>query len=97
MQVCMRQPVSYKRHPFRPSSSHIVGLYFRCLLSLRSVEELLVELGIVVCHETIRRSGKKFSPDYALRLRRKRPSRNDKWHLDEVVISIADKKRRPSS
>src|SRR6185312_4101952 len=51
-----------------------------------------LERGIVVSYETIRRWGLKFGPDYARRLRRKRPGSNDIWHLDEVVISIAGKK-----
>lgn len=46
----------------------------------------------MVSYETIRRWGKKFGPDYARRLRRKQPSRDDIWHLDEVVITIAGKK-----
>ncbi|RJT17949.1 IS6 family transposase, partial [Mesorhizobium waimense] len=58
-------------------------------LSLRLVEEMLLARGIVVSYETIRRWGKKFGPDYARRLHRKQPSRNDIWHLDEVVITIA--------
>jgi putative transposase len=55
-------------------------------------EEMLLERGIVVSYETIRRWGKKFGPEYARRLRRKQPSPHDVWHLDEVVISIAGKK-----
>ena len=89
----MNQPVSYKRHRFPPQViAHAVWLYFRYPLSLRLVEELLLERGIVVSHETIRRWGKKFGPDFARRLQRKQPSRNDIWYLDEVVISIAGKK-----
>jgi putative transposase len=72
MQVCMRQPGSCNRHRF-PSEliAHSVWLYFRCPLSFRLVEELLLERGIVVSCETIRCWGKKFGPDYARRLRRK--------------------------
>ena len=66
--------------------------YYRFPLSLRLVEEMLLERGIVVSYETIRRWGKKFGPDYARRLRRKQPSRDDIWHLDEVVITIAGRK-----
>jgi putative transposase len=61
-------------------------------LSLRLVEEMLQERGIVVSYETIRRWGRKFGPAYAKQLRRKKPSRKDIWHLDEVVISIAGRK-----
>ncbi|MBC7283685.1 MAG: IS6 family transposase [Hoeflea sp.] len=72
--------------------AHTVWLYFRFPLSLRLVEELLLERGIAVSYETIRRWGKKFGPDYARRLHRKRPSGYDVWHLDEVVITIAGRK-----
>jgi len=53
---------------------------------------MLLERGIVVSYETIRRLGRKFGPGYVRRLRRKRPSQNDIWHLDEVIISIGGKK-----
>jgi putative transposase len=56
---------------------------------LRLVEEMLLERGIVVSYETVRRWAMKFGPDYAHRLTRKTPSSRDIWHLDEVVISIA--------
>jgi putative transposase len=85
--------VSYKRHRFPPQIiAHAVWLYFRFPLGLRLVEEMLLERGIAVSYETIRRWGKKFGPDYARRLRRKFPSRDDIWHLDEVVITISGKK-----
>jgi putative transposase len=55
----MTKPVSYKRHRF-PSQiiAHAVWLYFRFPLSLRLVEEMLLERGIVVSYETIRRWGR---------------------------------------
>ncbi|WP_163883756.1 DDE-type integrase/transposase/recombinase, partial [Rhizobium laguerreae] len=43
-------------------------------------------------YETIRRWGRKFGTAYARQLRRKKPSRKDIWHLDEVVISIGGRK-----
>lgn len=52
---------------------------------------MLLQRGVAVSYETIRRWGKKFGPDYARRLRRKPPRPGDIWHLDEVVISIAGK------
>ena len=85
--------ISYKNHRFPPQIiAHAVWLYFRFPLSLRLAEELLLERGIVVSYETIRRWGLKFGPAYAKQLRRRRPSLQDVWHLDEVVISIAGKK-----
>jgi hypothetical protein len=90
--IVSTSPVSYKRHRFPPQIiAHAVWLHFRFPLSLRLVEELLLERGIAVAYETIRRWGKKSRPDFA-RLRRKTPSGNDVWHLDEVVIAIAGRK-----
>jgi putative transposase len=85
--------VSYKRHRFPPQIiAHAVWLYYRFPLSLRVVEEMLLERGIVVSYETVRRWGIKFGPDYARRLHRKQPGRNDIWHLDEVAITISGKR-----
>src|SRR3954468_16817524 len=89
----MTRPISYKRHRFPPQIiAHAVWLYLRFPLSLRLVEEMLLERGIVVSYETIRRWGRKFGQAYAKQLRRRQPSRQDVWHMDEVVISIAGRK-----
>ena len=59
----MTKPVSYKRHRFPPEIiAHAVWLYFRFPLSLRLVEEMLLERGIVVSYETVRRWALKFGP-----------------------------------
>jgi len=71
--------------------SHAVWLYYRFLLSLRDVQELLLERGIVVSHETIRAWCERFGPDYARRLRSRRPRPGDRWHLDEVFVKINGK------
>jgi putative transposase len=82
--------ISHKRHRFPPQIiAHAVWLYFRFPLSLRLVEEMLLERGILVSYETVRRWAMKFGPSYAHRLERKTLSPRDIWHLDEVVISIA--------
>lgn len=79
-------PVSYKRHRFPPQIiAHAVWLYFRFPLSLRFVEEMLVERGVVASYETVRRWAMKFGANYARRLKRKSPSRRNIWHLDEGV------------
>jgi putative transposase len=89
----MSRSASYKRHRFPPEIiAHAVWLYFRFPLSLRLVEEMLLERGVIASYETVRRWGRKFGPAYARRLRRKKPSRRDIWHLDEVVITIAGQK-----
>jgi putative transposase len=83
------QRISYARHRFPPEViRHAVWLYTRFTLSYRDVEELLVERGLDVSYETIRRWVLKFGPAYARNLRQLRPQPADTWHLDEMVISI---------
>ena len=80
----------YRRHRFPPEViSHAVWLYFRFPLSLRMVEETLAERGICVSYETVRRWAMKFGEAFSDQIRQRAPARGDKWHLDEVVISIA--------
>jgi putative transposase len=80
----------YRRPRFPPEViSHAVWLYFRFPLSLRMVEEMLAARGICVTYETVRRWGKKFGKTFADQIRRRAPARGDKWHFDEVVVSIA--------
>src|ERR1700732_3955252 len=84
-----RDPL-YRRHRFPPEIiSHAVWLYFRVPLSLRMVEEMLAARGIVVSHETVRQWALKFGQAFANEIRRHLPRAGDKWHLDEVVITIA--------
>ena len=68
--------------------SHCVWLYFRFPLSFREVEELMLQRGVIVSYETVRRWCLKFGQAYADGLRRRRPRPGDKWHLDEVFIKI---------
>ena len=80
---------AYKRHRFPARLiAHAVWLYFRFPLSLRLVEELLLERGIVVSYETIRRWAAKFGPAIARGVRRRAPRPGDIWHLDEVRVVI---------
>jgi putative transposase len=79
----------YKPHRFPGEIiSRAVWLYFRFCLSFRDVEELLCERGITVTYEAIRKWCRKFGQQYANQLRRRRPRPGDKWHLDEVVLTI---------
>jgi len=85
--------ISYKRHRF-PSMiiQNAVWLYFRFPLSYRNVEDLLSERGIDVSYETVRCWALKFGEAYARKLRKTRPQPNDRWHLDEVFVSINGKR-----
>jgi putative transposase len=44
--------------------------------------------GVIVTYETIRQWCAEFGPEYACRLRRRQPRPDDKWHLDEVFLTI---------
>jgi putative transposase len=80
---------SYKRHRFPPTLiAHAVWLYLRFSLSLRAVEELLLERGVEVSYETLRRWVAKFGPVIARGLRRRQARPGRVWHLDEVQVSI---------
>ena len=87
------QQLSYRRHRFPPFIiQHAVWLYLRFTLSYRDVEELLAERGIDVSIETIRRWVLKFGLLYAKRLRRCRPNPDNRWHLDEMFVTIRSKR-----
>jgi len=82
-------PERYKNHRFPPEIiSHAVWLYFRFTLSYRDVEEMMLARGIVVTYEAIRQWCRKFGQDDANQIRRRRPRPGDKWHLDEVFLTI---------
>ena len=85
---------SYRGHRFPVEIiSHCVWLYYRFPLSFREVEELMLERGVVVSHEMIRRWCAKFGQTYANALRRRRACPGDKWHLDEMFIRINGTRR----
>jgi putative transposase len=86
-------PISFKRHRFPPViTQHAAWLYAQFTLSFRDVEELLAERGIDVSNETVRRWFLKFGRLIAGNLRRSRPRPSPRWHLDEMVIKIRDRK-----
>ncbi|KFI24101.1 transposase, partial [Haematobacter missouriensis] len=84
----------YKRHRFPAEIiAHAVWLYYRFPLSLRDVEDLLAERGIDVSFQTVCEWTAKFGYQFADQLRRRsRGNFADKWHLDEMVVSIKGKK-----
>ena len=70
---------------------HAVWLYHCFSLSLREVELILAQRGIVVSYESIRAWGPRFGRAFATTLKRRRPRPGDKWHLDEVFLRIRGK------
>jgi putative transposase len=86
-----RRPVSnpYKRHRFPAEIiSHCVWLYFRFCLSYRDVEERMAPRGVILTYEAVRSWCRKFGQAYANALRQRHPRPGDKWHLDEVFLTI---------
>ena len=82
----------YARHRFHPDViKRAVWLYFRFNLSLRDIEELMVERGVDVSYETIRRWIEKFGSIYAKRIKSRSESPSPVWHLDEVYTKIGGK------
>lgn len=83
---------SYKGHRYPVEIvNHCVWLYFRFPLSFREVEEMMLERGVLVSYETIRRWCAKLGQAYANQMRRRRSRPGDNWHLDEVFIRINGK------
>jgi putative transposase len=83
------RPDHYQHHRFPIAIiRHGVWLSVRFCLSYRGVEELLFARGIIVTYEAIRQWCRKFGQAYANQLRHRRPRPGEKWHLDEVFLTI---------
>ncbi len=77
----------YKGHRYpKEIISYTVWLYHRFMLSLRDVSEILAQRGMVVTYESIREWGNKFGSLYATEIKKRRPRRGDKWHMDEMCL-----------
>jgi len=65
-----------------------VWLYFRFSLSYRDGEELMAARGIVLTDETIRQWCRKFGQHSAKQVPRRPAQTGDKWHLEQVFLTI---------
>jgi len=68
--------------------SRAVRWYFRFHLSLRDIEELLFERGVVVSYETIRRWCDKFRAGFAHRVKSARRKPGSTRQLDEMFVTL---------
>jgi putative transposase len=83
------RPCLYRRHRLPAEViRHAVWLYHLFSLSLRDIELILAERGVLVIHESIRHWCRKFGAEFARRLRRRRPRPGDTWYPDEVFTRI---------
>lgn len=81
--------LNYRGYRFPPQIiSHVVWLYHRFCLSLRDVEDVMAERGILASYETVRQWCRKFGPAYARAAKRRAGQLGDTWHLDEVFVTI---------
>ncbi|MEM8861775.1 MAG: IS6 family transposase [Chloroflexota bacterium] len=79
----------FKGFRFPPSIiQYAVWLYFSFPLSFRDIELLLAQRHVQVSHESIRKWCCRFGPIFADKVRQKRRPPTDKWHLDEVFVTI---------
>ena len=82
----------YSGHRFhRDIIRRAVRLYFRFNLSFRDVKELMVDRGVDVSYETVRRWVDKFGSTYAKRIKSRSEPPSPVWHLDEVYTKINGK------
>lgn len=68
--------------------SQAVRWYFRFQLSLRDIEELLFERGVIVNYGTIRRWCEKVGAAFARRVKAARRKPGRIWHLDEMFVYL---------
>jgi putative transposase len=79
----------YPRHRFPGEIiSYCVWLYYTFPLSYRDIEKMMLYRGVEVTYETIREWCQKFGQQYSNQVRCNRPYVTDKWHLDEMVVTI---------
>ena len=83
------EPTTYPGYRFPAEViQHAVWLYHLFSLSLRDIELILAERGVVVSYESIRRWCLRFGTEFAAKLRKRRPRPGDTWHMDEVYLKI---------
>ncbi len=68
--------------------AYAVWAYHRFALSTADIEDLLAERDVIVSRKTVRLWVNRFGVYSVVCIRQVRPQPIDKWHLDEVVISI---------
>jgi len=83
----------YKRFRFPIAViSRAIYLYNRYTLSYRDVSDLLLERGIAVSHQTIKKWNIRFGELFADEIKRRRRKSTRRWHIDEMHCKIAGKK-----
>jgi len=72
--------------------SQAIYLYNRFTLSYRDVSDLLLQRGIVVSHQTIKKWNVRFGSFFAEEIKKRRRKPKRRWHIDEMHCKINGKK-----
>lgn len=81
--------ISFKGCHFpKPVILHAVFFYLRYSVSLRDLEEILAERGVVVDHATLNRWVAKFSPLIAIEAQKRKSKTASSWRMDETYIKV---------
>jgi putative transposase len=92
MPADLTHPARYPGYRFPIAVIHrALWLLIRFKFSLRTVQELLLERGITVSHETLREWNIKFADSIALEIKRRRATPGKTWHLDEMHVVVRGK------
>jgi len=77
----------------RHFQDHVIVLcvrwYLRYCLTLRDIEELMMERGLAVDHSTIGRWVLRYAPELHKRIRRELRTPNRSWRVDETYVRVA--------
>jgi len=85
--------LKYKRFRFPIAViSQAIYLYNRFTLSYRDVSDLLLERGVVVSHQTIKKWNFRFGEIFGEEIKHRRRTPTRRWHIDEMHCKIAGKK-----
>jgi len=86
------RPVIFKWRQFEPAMIVAsVNWYLRYSLSLRDVEELLIERGVSADHTTVWRWVQRYAAELEKRLRPRLKPTNKSWRVDETYIRVKGK------
>jgi hypothetical protein len=84
------RPAIFRGRHFEPEIiATCVRWYLRFSLSLRNVEEMMAERGLMVDHTTVWRWCQKYGPMIYQRLRGKLKYTTTTWHMDDTYVRLA--------
>src|SRR5205814_3759720 len=84
------RPAIFRGRHFEPEIiATCVRGYLRFSLSLRNVEEIMAERGLIVDHTTVWRWCQKYGPVIYRRLRGKLKYTTTTWHMDDTYVRLA--------